>query len=350
MLSLRLLGWASRRSKYLDTCIAVPHSMFDDHLKNINEQLEKGVVPPKETVRNILGWLGVSRRGYNVVRRIRAELDKFKLVTVPDFEFAYIDEAIQFERPGQHEDTADPIYRIGRLESANQKPVSVKPDAPLEKATTLMLTHDYSQLPVMTTDRDVKGVISWRTIGSKLALECTGSKVSDFMGKSNVLSIETSLFDAIKIVSESEYVLVQAADRTICGIVTATDLTFQFRNLAEPFLLIGETENHVRKLIHGKFSVAELQDIRNENDPNRVVERVSDLAFGEYVRLIENEERWSRLNIKIDRVEFIKRLNHVRNIRNDVMHFDPDGLSDEDIAVLRDFAKFLSSLRTMGAF
>ena len=328
--------------------------MFYEHLKNINEQLDKGVIPPKETVRNILGWFGVSRRGYNVVRRIRTEFDKFKLVTVPDFEFAYIDEAIQFERPGQHEDTnphtADPIYRIGRLESANQKPISVKPDAPLEKATTLMLTHDYSQLPVMTTDRDVKGIISWRTIGSKLALECTGSRVSDFMGKPNVLSIETSLFDAIKVVSESEYVLVQASDRTICGIVTATDLTFQFRNLAEPFLLIGETESHVRKLIYGKFSVAELQDIRNENDPHRVVESVADLTFGEYVRLIENEERWSKLDIKIDRVEFTKRLDHVRNIRNDVMHFDPDGLSDEDIAVLRDFAKFLSSLRTMGAF
>ncbi|MEL6556373.1 MAG: CBS domain-containing protein [Cyanobacteria bacterium J06621_11] len=328
--------------------------MFNEHLKNINEQLDKGVIPPKETVRNILGWFGVSRRGYNVVRCVLAEFEKYQLITVPNFEFAYIDEAIQFKRPGQHEDTsshtADPIYRIGRLESANKVPISVKPDALLEKATTLMLTHDYSQLPVMTTERDVKGVISWRTIGSKLALGCSGSTVSDFMEKPNIQSVETSLFDAIRVVSESEYVLVQAIDRRICGIVTGTDLTLQFRNLAEPFLLIGETENHVRKLIHGKFSIAELQSIRNENDPDRMVESVVDLTFGEYVRLIENEDRWSKLNIQIDRIEFKNRLDRVRIIRNDVMHFDPDGLSEDDIAVLRDFAKFLSSLRTMGAF
>lgn len=328
--------------------------MFEEHLKSINEQLNNGVVPPPETVRNILSWFSASRRGYNVVRCIRTEFEKHQIVTAPDFEFAYIDETIQFQRPGQHEDTnphtADPIYRLGRLESANQVPTSVKPDDLLEKATTLMLTHDYSQLPVMTTERDVKGVISWRTVGSKLALECSGSKVSDFMEKPNIQSVETSLFDAIQVISESEYVLVQALDRRICGIVTATDLTLQFRNLAEPFLLIGEVENHIRKLIHGKFSIDELQSIRNENDPDRTVASVVDMTFGEYVRLIENETRWSKLNIKIDRVEFKNRLDRVRIIRNDVMHFDPDGLSDEDTAVLRDFAKFLSSLRVMGAF
>ena len=328
--------------------------MSDEHLKNIDEQLNKGVIPPKESVRNILWWFGASRRGYNVVRHIRSELEKFNLVTTPDFEFAYIDDDVQFARPGQYEDTsphtADPIYRIGRLESANKKPISVKPDALLSQATTLMLTHDYSQLPVMTTDREVKGVISWRTIGSRLALGCGGDKVSDFMDESHVVLIETSLFDAIKVVAEFEYVLVQASDRTICGIVTATDLTFQFRNLAEPFLLIGETENHVRKLIHGKFSVEELQGIRDENDAERAVESVADLTFGEYVRLIENEDRWAKLGINIDRVEFTKRLDHVREIRNDVMHFDPDGLSDDDIASLRDFAAFLRSLRKVGAF
>lgn len=328
--------------------------MSDEHFKNIKEQLDKGVVPPKETIRNILSWFGVSRRGYKVIRNVRSQLEKFNLVTSPDFEFAYIDEAVQFARPGPYEatspHTADPIYRIGRLESANQKPMSVKPDARLSQAITLMLTHDYSQLPVMTSDREVKGVISWRTIGSRLALGCDGNKVSQFMDDSQIVSIETSLFDAINTVSEVEYVLVQAADRTICGIVTATDLTFQFRNLAEPFLLIGETENHVRKLIHGKFSVEELQGIRVENDPQRVVESVADLTFGEYVRLIENEDRWAKLNINIDRVEFKKQLDHVREIRNDVMHFDTDGLSDDDIASLRDFAAFLRSLRKFGVF
>jgi hypothetical protein len=178
--------------------------MLDEHLKNIDEQLNKGVIPPKETVRGFLLWFGVSRRGYNVIRQIRAGLEKFNLETKPDFEDAYIDEGLQFVRPGQYEDarsdTADPIYRIGRLESANRKPVSVKPEATLTQATTLMLTHDFSHLPVMNTGREVKGVISWRSIGSRLALGCKGEKVNQFMDRAHVVSIDTSLFGAINVV------------------------------------------------------------------------------------------------------------------------------------------------------
>jgi len=331
----------------------MPMSNPDEHLRHIDEQLNNGVIPPEETVRGILVWFGVSRRGYNVVRNVRVALEKFNLDTKPDFESAYIDGAIQFIRSGVREDSspyaADPINRIGRLESANRKPVSIKPESTLNQATTLMLTHDFSQLPVMTTDREVKGVISWRSIGSRLALGCTGEKVNDFMIEAHVVSIETSLSDAINAVSEHEYVVVQAMDRTICGIVTATDLTFQFRALAEPFLLIGEIENHIRKLIHGKFSADELQDARNENDPDRVVDSVAGLTFGEYVRLVENEERWAKLGLRVDRVEFVKRLDRVREIRNDVMHFDPDGLTGDDIESLLNFAMFLRTLRTVGA-
>jgi len=39
-----------------------------------------------------------------------------------------------------------------------------------------------------------------------------------------------------------EYVLIRAADRRICGIVTTSDLGLQFLQLGEPFLLLGEIE------------------------------------------------------------------------------------------------------------
>jgi len=65
---------------------------------------------------------------------------------------------------------ADPIYRISKLASSARKPLSVSPDTKLEEAVTHMLTNDFSQLPVMTSGRDVKGVITWTTIGSRLAM------------------------------------------------------------------------------------------------------------------------------------------------------------------------------------
>jgi hypothetical protein len=63
----------------------------NEKLQEIAAQLKKGIAPPKETVRAFLLWFGWERRGYRVVRAIRATLKKYCLVTVPDFEYAYID-------------------------------------------------------------------------------------------------------------------------------------------------------------------------------------------------------------------------------------------------------------------
>lgn len=66
------------------------------------------------------------------------------------------------------------------------------------------------------------------------------------------------------------------------------------------------------------------------------------------IRLIEKVENWMKLKIEIDRVTFVAQLNRVREIRNDVMHFDPDGLDDGDLTFLREFAQFLKRLRDVG--
>ena len=211
-----------------------------------------------------------------------------------------------------------------------------------------MLTNDFSQLPVMTTHRDVKGVISWKTVGSRLALGKECKIVRDCMEPAQLVSIEESLLSAILLIANHGYVLVQARDKTISGIITAADFNEQFRKLAEPFLLVGEIENGIRRMLHGKFTVTELTVARAPEDNDRVVQGVADMTFGEYVRLLENEKRWKKLRVEIDRVEFLSRLNRIREIRNDVMHFDPDGLEDTDLKTLREFADFLKRLREVG--
>ncbi len=158
-----------------------------------------------------------------------------------------------------------------------------------------------------------------------------------------------SLFDVINIVAQYDYVLVRASDRRISGIVTASDLSLQFRQLTEPFLLLGEIENHVRRLIDSRFSVDELRECCDPDDTRREVQGVADLTFGEYIRLLQKPERWAKLGIAIDRAIVVTQLDKVREIRNDVMHFDPDGIPPEDLEVLRDFSQFLQKLQAMGA-
>jgi predicted transcriptional regulator len=325
--------------------------MSTDKFDQIKQQLDKGVMPPNETVRNFLLWFGVARRGGRAVTRVRRLLEEAGLETDPDFEFAYFDGPVSFILAGSKSVATNQqeTFRIGRLGSANRRPVFVKPDTAISEAVMLMLTHDYSQLPVMTTERDVKGVISWKTMGSRLALNRQCPFARTCMEQPRIVQLEDSIFAAITYIYEHDYVLVQAPDRTICGIVTATDFSEQFRLLAEPFLLIGEIEDSIRKLIRGKFTAPELADIKDPDDKHRKVEGVSDLTFGDYGKLLENEKRWKKVGLALDRVEFVRRLTNIRVIRNDVMHFDPQGLDDEDLKTLRDFANFMGRLRTLGA-
>lgn len=331
--------------------------LFDQKLQEINQQFEKGLIPSPEPIRSVLSWFGVSRRGWRVCTSIREKLDTYGLETIPEFESAFIDDNIQFRKKGggggeeggrNGAALPDPTFRIRRLSAANKAPITIPPDAPLQKAVTLLMENDFSQLPVMTNERDVKGMVGWKTIGSHLAMGKSCAYVRDCMTTYKQVSIDDSFLDAISVISQYGYVLVRSTDNRISGIITSSDFTWQFKKLAEPFLLVGEIENGVRRLLHGKFSKEDITKAAAPGDEGLEIESLADLTFGGYIRLIESEDNWAKLAISIDRYEFVTSLDKVRKIRNDVMHFDPDGLEDKDVDKLMKFAAFLKSLRDMG--
>lgn len=343
-------------------------------LKAVAEDLRNGGQPQRYTVRNFLKWFGAQRRGYYVVKDIRAALRKLQLTTDPDFESAWIDEPIAIiDRKGtpaggiQAVTTPivgnapaspagdgvltvanDPAYRIGKLDAANRTPISVQRTAPLMEAITLMLAHDYSQLPVMQGLRDVKGMISWRSIGKTLHFGIRVDSVGDCMEPHYEISSEASLFAAIPTIVQHEYVLVRDREKRITGIVTTADLSLQFRTLAEPFLLLGEAENHIRAMLDRCFTQTVLAKARTPGDTGRTINSASDLNFGEYRRLLEDPENWAKLKLNLDRAKFVELLEKVRQIRNDVMHFDPDGIADADVQTLRHFSTFVRELAQAG--
>ena len=204
-----------------------------------------------------------------------------------------------------------------------------------------MMMHDYSQLPVMQGERTVDGLISLRSIVSarSLGMDCT--TVRECLIKDvQILAHDTPLFEAVKTVMRSEVVLVRGPDQKIVGLVTIADIGEQFVSLAEPFLILEQIENHIRALLDSKFTKDQLKKAVDDDDDEREIETVADLTFGEYVHLLENPDNWQVLNLLMDRSTFTKRLDQVRRIRNDVMHFHPDGISPEDLDTLRETAKF----------
>jgi CBS domain-containing protein len=289
-------------------------------LEEIAAAVKAGEPPTGHSARELIGWFNSARRGRVVVAMVRRHLKKAGIQTRPDFEYAYLDEPLTFvvddgatEVKSQVESVspplvvptvsaiamADPTYRVGKLESANTSPVSISPDATVAQAITTMLYHDYSQLPVMQSEFSLKGAVSWKSIGRALALGHLCSSVRDCLEEAAVISSDTSLFAAIPTIVEKEYVLVKDAKNRIGGIVTTTDLSLQFRQLAEPFLLLGEIENHLRRLSDGKFSQSDVSSVKDPSDAHRVITDLSDLTFGEHIRLLENPERWGALGLRL---------------------------------------------------
>jgi predicted transcriptional regulator len=345
-----------------------------DQLTEIADQVHQGN-ERSESVRTVLSWFGAARRGKWTVVEVRKALRKLKLVTEPDFEDVWIDAVVAFkpkpvkkkaseadsggkiqdlDQPAPEQDFApvpknagDDVstrIKISRLDAANRPPICISPDGNICEAITLMLQHDYSQLPVTTTLRDVKGLISWKSLGSRLALGKQCSKVRECMEEAAEVRADDSLFDAIQEIVAHDSVLVRDSTRALTGIVTTADLSLQFKDLSEPFLLLGQIEDYVRNLIAGKYQKAELVQACDPADNRREIEDVADLTLGEYIRLLENPARWNKLGVPIDRKTFLAELERVRGIRNDVMHFDPDPVGLEDLGILRKFARFLGAL------
>lgn len=350
-----------------------------EQLSNIKKQLDQGETPTPVTVRTFLSWFNAYRRGWYVVQEINECLTHYGLETYPYFDHVYIDSNINFKYgisdvtiesssstttttttiPPTDNSTSkigddltsynDPTYRIGKLEAANKSLVFVNPDSELSEAITKMLTYDFSQLPVMQSNRGLKGVISWRSIGIKLSAGKSSTKVRDLMEASyQLITSDTSLFKAIPIIIEHDYVLVENNVKEISGIVTASDLSLQFQQLSEPFLLVAEIENQIRYIL-SKLAEEDIKNAKDEKDSERIIDSVSDLTFGEYIRLFQNPSSWTKLTLHIDRKTFCEQLEKIKDIRNNIMHFDPDGLDEGSIETLRRVARLLQTLKSIEA-
>lgn len=350
-------------------------------LDSIAEQVQKGE-NPRHSVRNILSWFGVERRGVRVVAEIRRQLRSRKLETRPDFTDAWIDAEVAFARkeaketplagtPGEATPVAaeakatasapgaptsapdisqapklfdDPVQRIGKMSAANQPVTTVTAGTPIAQAVTLMLLKDFSQLPVMQNAVNCKGAVTWQSLARRTYLGAPAQTVDDCLAPVYDVRSDDGLLAAIPRIVESGFVLVRAPDRKLQGIVTTADLSEQFRALTEPFLLLAQIENYVRLLIARSFSLEELKQAKNPSDTSREISDASDLSFGEYVHLLEPAAAWAKLELRIDRKPFMEDLKAIHSIRNDVMHFDPDGVAERELSTMRGFARFLDML------
>lgn len=195
-------------------------------LQEAAEKIHQDGKPKVVRVKDLLSWFHAQRRGLLVVREIRSALKKAKLVTVPDFEVAYIDQRI----------------KLKPLQPADKKPVASK----------------------------------------EIVVEEPGAETDSSAG-------------------------------AVSG-----------GSVPDPAPRIGM--------------------LKAANTPPLSVTRDTEITDAIAKMLLNKPANWDRLGYDLSRAECTKRLREVGRIRNDVMHFHPDGISPDDMDLLRDTRKFLQML------
>ena len=314
-----------------------------DIVQEIRKTDKEFLITPRELFR----YFNMDKRTKVNRNIVNDFLNENQVEVVPDYMTMEMDETVtlRHKKLARSKKDIEPIKKIQLLESANIPPVTVTREANLKEAITLLMMHDISQIPVVSGSRTVQGVISWETIGHGHANGIESDLVKDYIQNDvTILDYETPLLDAISDILKKGFVLVQQSDKTLCGIVTMTDISKQFLIVSEPFLLLEQIEHHMRQILDGKFYINELKEYCQIGDIERNIEYIEDLSFGDYIRIIEKPEHWDRLQLNIERSHFIKHLDKIREIRNDIMHFDPDGISAEQKEDLIKMARFLSEV------
>ncbi|WP_223840048.1 CBS domain-containing protein [Saccharopolyspora pogona] len=347
-----------------------PGPSADEHerhgVRTPRELVDKAVAadpksPIRLSIRELLACWGLVRRTPANIAAIETDLSELGLTTKPPFTEGWIDNVVEIvpvgEEPGESEaldsrasteNTQDvsefpPItLRLGMLKPANNGVASVRPEDKLSKATTRMLADNYSQLAVIDGEGNLRGAVSWESIGQS-SMSRSATQVSHVIVPARTVDHREDLLSQLDEIYRSGYVFVRGADQSISGIVTTADLTGQFGDTARPFVLIEEAERRLRRRVDEAFSLEEIQNVAPRRRRS-TISSAADLTLGNYKYLLEPTEHWRRLEWPLDHEVFLDRLDQVREIRNELMHFTPDPLNNAQLDCLTGFVRMLRTV------
>ena len=315
--------------------------------------------PRRLTIRDLLAHWGQTRRTGTVKALIRSDLADKGLTTRPPFTEGRVEDEIEIvpvdaaswnsetlPGDGESQDTEDVAEQVSASPRIGSLPppklVSVSPDSSLLYARTVMLERQFSQLAVIDGNGTLYGAVSWESIG-KAHVASEHPKLADAIAPATVVDHDAFLLDQIRVIYEKGFVFVRGPDRShVMGIVTAADLTIQFGNLARPFMLIEEVEIRLRLRADEVYTLTELRGAVQKHRRDSITQ-AADFTLRDYWYLMRPDENWAKLAWNVDRDYFIRCLDKVVEIRNDLMHFTTD---DVDPAQYNAVDGLLEMLRT----
>lgn len=313
------------------------------------------------TVRELIGKWNAKSRGNRVIEWIEADLANHGLVTLPPFHTVTLDATVELVTPPPRPDAQatdseseasanDAIHdlglKVGNLPTARMDGLtSISPDATFDEAITTMLLNDYSQLPVLAGEHNLRGAVSWQSIARAQHAK-PNAPFSAAIFDPPIVRYDEDLIDVLPLLSGPDFVLVKDEKKRIRGIVTTADVVQLYGQSATPFFLIGELDRILRNVMKEAFSLDEVNEICRPEGLSTLGSH-DELTMGDYQRMLERPDNWGKLNWPLHRKHFVRRLDELREIRNDIMHFNLDIALDEDaVAKLRNMIRVLRAYGT----
>jgi CBS domain-containing protein len=308
--------------------------------------------PVEVPVRDLLAHWDARARGARINQRIEDDLANHGLATSPSFRKVTIDAKVHLitalqdaESSGNAltgDDDANELdvgLTVGNLPSALSGIESVPPTATFDQAITTMVLNGYSQLAVLSGSHTLRGAVTWQSI----AYARHASPIANFADAivpAREARYDQELIEILPDLEAWDFIFVRDEKNAVAGIVTTADVVAAYRELATPFFLIGELDQVLRQLISRTFTLEEVTSLC-DLDGSRAIQSFDDLEMGDYQRVLENPERWSKLGWPLDRAAFVRRLDELRVVRNNVMHFNPEPVPADTIEKLRYILKLL---------
>ncbi|MFE5686012.1 CBS domain-containing protein [Streptomyces sp. NPDC056512] len=239
-------------------------------------------------------------------------------------------------------------YRMNHLPTATGGVTALGPRDSLTKAITVMTRQSFSQLPILDEHGRLCGAVTWESIGTAL-LHRTPTTLADVTVKSPLsLYGRSELLTSITQIHENGYAFVHDSQHTVTGIITTADLTDQFGARVEPFVLLEELEQRLRRLLHQALNNGHLtlDQIRStlQRQRKKHVKSPDDLTLGEYAYVLEPEAHWNALNCGADQQTVRASLTECAKFRNKLMHFNPNPTQDRDLAPVHGALNVLRAL------
>ncbi|HEX2894681.1 MAG TPA: hypothetical protein VHO29_11840 [Marmoricola sp.] len=301
-------------------------------------------------VRDLLAQWNATGRTQAASEQLSADLENHGLTTDPPFLKTGLDSMVAVvERPVEAQDELrkdssevaddqrateeDVGLTLGNIPSANGSVEKITPQATYEEAITRMLLNDYSQLAVMHGPRSEPRAVTWQSIARARHANPAGM-LAEAIVPARTLRYDSELIDVLPVLEAEDFIFVKDVTNKVIGIVTTADVVRAYGQLATPFFLIGELDQLLRRIVADNFA---LDEVCATCDPDgaRQLQSYDELTMGDYQRIIQDSAHWITLGWPLDRATLVKRLSDLRDVRNDLVHFNPDPIPEPTVNRIR---------------